>query len=493
MSQHKHIASFVNTKYYPWFLGFMALLFVTLFSRSTSFLYLFEGADPSIFKQMGRAVLGGKTMYIDYFDNKGCLLYFIHAFGLWLGGDTILLLMQACSLTITLLIWDKMLALYRNANQRLAGLSVALILLLCFYGAGDQSQEWCLPFISYPLLVYFRAYKNQTEIRPIQMLFIGLYFGIITFIQVNNACAFLGFIAWLWIQYLVKKDFKKLFSSILFFLCGWLMVAVPCVLYFYIAAGGNGVYEMVYAMLLSNLEYLGNHWQPQWFHVVLYSMFVVALLVLQITQSHKEKDILVPFVISMGLFVATFGKLCNSFYLIALIPLCVVSMMTVDLKQQKTMKLALCGIAMISMVFYAGNIAKYILFQNNKLTFIYDDFHHCIESIPEAERDSIYNYNLYWHGTNMMEHENQLLCNRVLYTELLDQLPTLRKEEAAKSFISPKWIMLSFDKPYKAEDVAFILKNYDLSFSFLYDMEYFQKPNSEEVFEVGLYRRKALE
>ena len=142
-------------------------------------------------------------------------------------------------------------------------------------------------------------------------------------------------------------------------------------------------------------------------------------------------------------------------------------------------------------MFYAGNIAKYILFQNNKLTFIYNDFHHCIENIPEAERDSIYNYNLYWHGTHMMEHENLLLCNRVLYTELLDQLPTLKKEEVSKPFIPPKWFMVSFDKPYKAEDAAFILKNYDLSFSFLYDMEYFQKPSSEEVFEVSLYRRKA--
>ena len=266
MNQQKKIASLVTSKYYPWLLGFIALLFVTLFSRATSFLYLFEGADPAIFKQMGRAVMKGKILYIDYFDNKGCLLYFIHALGLWLGGDSILLLMQACSLTITLLIWDKMLALYRNANQRLAGLSLVLILLLCFYGAGDQTQEWCLPFISYPLLVYFKAYKNQTEIRPKKILLIGVCFGVITFIQINNACAFLGFIAWLWIQYLMKKDFKQLFSSILFFLCGWLIIAIPCVLYFYIVAGGHGIYEMVYASFLSNFEYMGIQKHRSWYY-----------------------------------------------------------------------------------------------------------------------------------------------------------------------------------------------------------------------------------
>ena len=182
MIQQKRIANLVNSKFYPLLLCFVSLVFVTLFSRSTSFLYLFEGADPSIFKQMGRAILKGKIIYIDYFDNKGCLLYLIHALGLGLGGDFWILLFQACFLTTTLLIWDKMLALYRSTKQRLIGLSLALLLLLCFYGAGDQTQEWCLPFISYPLLVFFRAYKTETEIRPRQMMLIGLCFGIITFI-----------------------------------------------------------------------------------------------------------------------------------------------------------------------------------------------------------------------------------------------------------------------------------------------------------------------
>ena len=57
----------------------VSFVFVTLFSRSTSFLYAFEGFDAAIFKQMGLAVLKGKTLYIDYFDNKGCFLYFIQA------------------------------------------------------------------------------------------------------------------------------------------------------------------------------------------------------------------------------------------------------------------------------------------------------------------------------------------------------------------------------------------------------------------------------
>jgi hypothetical protein len=490
MNQKKCINALVNSRLYPLLLFFISVLFVVLFSRSTSFLYLFEGSDPSIFKQMGRAILKGKIIYIDYFDNKDCILYFIHALGLWLGGDFFILLMQAFSLTVTLFIWDKMLALYRDERSRLICICMALLLLLCFYGAGDQTQEWCLPFISYPLWVYFHAYKMKSEIRPLQMLFIGICFGVICFIQINNACAFLGFIAYLWFQYLLKKDFRKLLQSVGCFIAGWIIIAIPCILYFNIKAGWHGVYEMVYGSLLSNLEYMGNQWKPQWLHVVLYCMFIVALIALQIITSRKERDILVPFVISMCLFVATFGKLCNSFYLTALIPLCVVTLMTINLKQLKLIKLVFCGIALVSMVFYAGNIAKHILLQNNKLTFIYGDFHHCIENIPDMERDSIYNYNLHWHGTHMMEHENLLQSNRVLFTALVFQLPTLWKEEAKKPFIPPKWIMISFDMPYKADDANFILRNYDFSCSFHYDMEYFQKEGKGGNYEVSFYRRK---
>jgi hypothetical protein len=126
MKNSHRIENLVNSSLFPLVLFFLSFVFVSLFSRSTSFLYVFEGADPAIFKQMGRAILKGKILYIDYFDNKGCLLYFIHALGLWLGGDFIILLMQTSTLTITLIIWDRMLALYRNEKERFICTDVCL-------------------------------------------------------------------------------------------------------------------------------------------------------------------------------------------------------------------------------------------------------------------------------------------------------------------------------------------------------------------------------
>ena len=135
MKEQSQIANIISSKYYPLLLLFVSFVFVMLFSRSTSFLYVFEGGDPAIFKQMGLAMLRGKILYVDYFDNKGCILYFIQAFGLWLGGDFFIMLMQVLALTVTLLIWDRMLALYGDEKKRMMGLGLILVLLLLATGA----------------------------------------------------------------------------------------------------------------------------------------------------------------------------------------------------------------------------------------------------------------------------------------------------------------------------------------------------------------------
>lgn len=483
MGKHKHLLLFL-----------VSFVFVTLFSRSTSFLYVFEGADPSVFKQMGRAILNGKILYIDYFDNKGCLLYFIHALGLWLGGDFFILLMQTLSLSVTLVIWNKLLALYQNRRQRFVCLGIALLLLACFYGAGDQTQEWCLPFVSYPLLLVLRSYKTKNVMLPSQMFLMGLCFGIITLIQINNACAFLGFIAYLWIQYLFKKDFRKLCSSVGFFFLGWVVVVMVSVLYFYFKAGWNGVHEMVYASFLSNFEYIGVQHRRKWIYWLPYMGFLFSLAMIQLLNCRKEKDLLIPFLISLSLFIGTFGRQFNSFYLIAIIPLVIISMMTFSFNEFRTIKTCLVTMTM-ACVFFMGSIVFFHVFNdliigNEKEVTIYEDFHHCVENIPKNERDSIFNYNLFWHGTSMMEHEELIQTNRVLFTSLLFDLPTLQQEEDSKPPAIPLWMLFSYEMRYYPEDAYFIQNHYDLHCRFHYDRTFLKTYGIGHEFEVCLFRRK---
>jgi hypothetical protein len=89
----------------------------------------------------------------------------------------------------------------------------------------------------------------------------------------------------------------------------------------------------------------------------------------------------------------------------------------------------------------------------------------------------------------MMEHETILPCNRVLFTVLVFHLPTLWKEETQTPLTPPKWILLSFDKQYKKDDVYFIMENYELLYSFHYNKRFFKSRQFGDDFGVCLFRR----
>lgn len=494
MKEQSRIVKIVNSKLYPLLLFVVSFVFVTLFSRSTSFLYVFEGGDPSIFKQMGLALLRGKILYIDYFDNKGCILYFIQALGLWLGGDFFILLMQAISLTVTFVIWDKMLALYRDERSRLICLGIALVLLLGFYQDGDLTEEWCLPFASYPIWVYFRSLKSSKEIRLWEMFVIGLCFGIITFIRVNNAAPFLGFVAYIWILLLAKKDFVKFFKNLACFFSGFIIIAGACVLYFYLKAGWYGVYEMVYATFLSNFEYMKIDIGQKIVVTIVYFLFIALCITQQIVNSLKDRDVLVPALVSYGLFLISSGVRCFSHYLMALLPLVIVLLMTLPTKLRSKQNLAmvvlLCECLCVYLSVPLALTFNDLVLRNDKYSVIYDSFHQCIEIIPEIERDSIYNYNLLGNGTSMMQHEGLLQCNRVFFSNFVFEMPTLHEEEMAKPLVMPKWLMVAWEYYYTDDDANFILDNYDEMCSFNHDRIYCKKPLIGNHIIVYFYRRK---
>jgi len=493
MKENGRITALLNSKFYPLLLFIVSFVFVTLFSRSTSFLYITEGGDPSVFKQMGLAILKGKTLFVDYFDNKGCILYFINALGLWLGNNFAIMLMQCVSLTITLIIWDKMLKLYHEGRSRFICMGIALLLLLCFYTEGDLTQEWCLPFASYPLLVYFRYIKDGRQISSLHMFLIGLCFGIITFIQINNATPFLGFIAYLWIRLLYEKKYSRFFSSFLCFFTGMTIIILACIFYFYYRAGWHGVYEMFYASFLSNFEYIKGDFENPIHYVVFYGLFLFSFLLFSIF-SCRKREVLIPILISMALYVISYGKLGSIYYLMAFMPLCIVGLMVFNFSEKKRIKIALIGLSSISLTFYLSKpvhlFVNDIIMRNEKEVAIYNDFHDFIETVPEVERDSIYNYNLIHYGTSLMQHEELIQCNRVLFTSLAFRLPTLHQEEVSKPLSPPKWIMLSWNFYIPDDDAVFIMENYELKHTITYDRLYLTKPKIGRIFDISFYCRK---
>lgn len=499
MNQQGRITNIVNSRYYPLLLFVVSFVFVTLFSRSTSFLYTYEGFDAAIFKQMGLALLRGKTLYVDYFDNKGCILYFIQALGLYLGGNTFILLMQALSLTVTLTIWDRIIAFYHEGRSRLICLVAALFLLFCFYDGGDLSEEWCLSFASYPIFLYFKSLKSKEELQKIEMFSIGICFGIIAFIRINNASPFLGFIAFLFISYARKKEFKKLFYDLFLFILGTLLISGICFLYFYLKAGVEGTIEMFYGTFLSYFNYFNTNYfnanvKQKVFYTIIYILVLIICITLQIINTPKQKEILIPTLISYAFFICSSGTRCYTHYLIALLPLIVVGIITIELDKYYKIYRILAFLTFLPLLCYIikpiGIFVNDIILNKEKAKNNYSEFHRCIEEIPQTERDSIYNYNLSGIGAGMMQHENLLQCNKVFYSLFAFKNKRIYDEVSQKSYNAPKWVLLTWNRTYFKKDAYIILNNYDLYCEFTYDKTYLKKTKIGNNIQIYLYRRK---
>lgn len=479
-----------NSRWYYAFLALISFVFVLLFSRSTSPLYAYVGYDAAIFKQMGMAILKGKTIYLDYFDNKGCLLYFLHALCLWLGGDFVILVFQAISLTISLILLDKIISLYKEGSSRLFILMIGMVLLLCFYEGGDLTEEWSLPFICYPLYAFLKSYKEDKSLKTKELYYIGLCFGVIAFLRINNAVPFCGFLVCLFIENLLKKQWKLFIINVLAFVAGVLTITVPCFLYFYLKAGSEGVWWMAYCTFLSGFEYLGVNVKVPIIVMVCYYLVVVVFFIIAMMSKNIKK---VPMVLGFVMFLLAFGTKCLEHYQIVMIPLYVLCISTFNVTRRwlKYSLIILLFLDLMTMIIRPMGFFVYeVLAGNDKFENVYSDFHDIMIQIPENERDSICNYNTYLLGYGLLYNENKIQCNYVSLSPFSGGMTGLDRYRRLLADDKPLWVMI-YHGAYYTDDMHYLQNYYEERFVLHYDTKYLKNLNGFGIeTDVYFFRRK---
>ena len=152
----------------------LAFTFVLFFYPALSPLYSVEGADSSVFKLMGQVILKGKVPYLDIFDHKGPLLYFIEAIGLLIGERSGLFVLAVIALFVSIICW------YKSARIFLTPLKSAIVVgaqLLTYYymrTTCNVSEDWNLPFISIAFCILLSYITNRERQN---ILFNGFVIG----------------------------------------------------------------------------------------------------------------------------------------------------------------------------------------------------------------------------------------------------------------------------------------------------------------------------
>lgn len=249
------------------YLGLAAFVIMLLATRS-SFLYPCNNwDDANSYFSVGKAIFNGKLPYREVFDQKGYLLYFLYGFCYLVSHTTFrgVFLMEWIFAAFDLWGICRILHLYlkRSTSLFLAPLPLALVFCSYSFYWGGAAEELCFPFLIWGLFLGLKYFKTE---YPYQAMNKGTLFaaGILAGVVANIKFTVLGFFfAWMmWVAFaqLVRKDWKRAFTSCGWFLLGMLLPFVPGFLYF----GIRGAlydwywgYVYINVFLYSNLDSAG--------------------------------------------------------------------------------------------------------------------------------------------------------------------------------------------------------------------------------------------
>lgn len=399
-----------NDRFCLAFLYLVYLVALFLASSFTSPLYPhLYGDDSALFSLLGKGVLEGKLLYIDLFDHKGPLIFFINALGQLIGGHMGIFLLQYLFGCVS------MTFLYHTAKilkptpkspwERILLFTFAYIVFFYTFEQGNLTEEYSQPFISCALyfLVKYAANCDKNAAHPPLYSFIyGIALGVLAFLRLNNSVTVCAGVLAVAVYLVYKKAFKNLLLNILAGLAGLAVIAIPICLYFHL---NSALYSMLYATFLYNLNIVGDSGQYHFMdHISTFSILFMPLVVccvllcVHVIRSRKMTFLdsllacILFFNFLMFILANRFPHYFNVFvpvYLVFLLRYC-----TVDKKRLITYLVILCTAVNLLRVgwFTASSFNACHISQGAETKYV--TVHNAISMIPEAERDSVIGYQI---------------------------------------------------------------------------------------------------
>jgi hypothetical protein len=201
------------------------------------------GTDSSVFLTIAQGMLRGELPYVDFFDHKGPLIYFIDVLGLFVGGLIGVWLLELLFIGISVFFAYKIARFF--GNQLVALMGTAFTFLVATGVMIDdnfataissitdlgRSEEYVLPFIFASLYIFTNYYFTKTKLSKIQITVLGFCFAFSLLLRPNMFAIWAAFCAVIFFRKLFQKDYKAIFKYVLFFFMGILILFIPVILY----------------------------------------------------------------------------------------------------------------------------------------------------------------------------------------------------------------------------------------------------------------------
>lgn len=248
-------------------------IFLILLAFSFGILYICTASSPryatnpwndaNAFFTVGRAMADGLTVYKDIFEQKGPLLYLIHALASFISDSSFtgVYIFQSIALGINAFAAYKIASLYVGT-----GWSVTSAVFTCYitvnstcYYYGDSAEEFCLPLLVISLYVFCAYFKDTAHNKISKPVFfiVGFFAGCAAMIKFTLIGFWFAWAAYISLYTLfAKKDFKNALLNALIFLGGMAAAIVPWIIYF---AAKGALHDFIYTYFVLNATAYPNN------------------------------------------------------------------------------------------------------------------------------------------------------------------------------------------------------------------------------------------
>jgi hypothetical protein len=212
----------------------------------------YPGRDAGIFMYVGSLILKGKVPYLDVWENKGPLVFYINALGLSLGDGSrwgiwfmeFLFLLGATWLCYSLIHFAM------GKLPALIGVSLMVSAAENVLQGGNYSEEYSVLFSCLALWAFVRGVGDSKN--KLFDVLIGLSLGFNVLLRPNNISMQVAVAGGSLILSLLTRDWKLLMRRAGLIVAGGMLVLVPTLLYF---SARGALTEMINVVLVFNTQY----------------------------------------------------------------------------------------------------------------------------------------------------------------------------------------------------------------------------------------------
>lgn len=447
----------------------ISALILLFFSGTTSPLHNLPFTDGLVFQYVALGIQHGLIPYIDIFDHKGPLTYFINYLGLLIGGRYGILLLQWINLCLTFFVCERICTMLHFKRYLSISLPIASLCLIQMIDEGGMTEEWSLLFLSIPMLFFVPTLTtDRLQVPYWQMIVTGLCAGLIALLRLNNTAPLFGIFVFWFVLVIRTKDYRYLLSACSVCLFSFLLpVAIAC-LWFYARAGVTGLYEFYYANIGFNLEYAQKPWPhtiPLWklIPAQFFYLFVIVVTLIRCSLiSRKYRMLILGVLSSFIVTLATMGRAFFPHYHLILIPMILLSVSLMSFYRQR-LPIFLLAISGLFCLKYTIGATKKNLQERESVTAYQQNFTTALQVIPMEERSDTWNLNVLGNIDLFIQNELFPIDRFCLtwhrnYTQrfMEEEKDTFRQK-------TPKWVFVeeeALDEYTNVSDIGCLRTNY---------------------------------